>query len=182
MLKFREEKATQAAARLLQHRGGRMHYLKLLKLLYLADRRALVELGRPISYDLFVSMPHGPVLSRTYDLIAAEPDPESPSYWRRFISGPDAYAVQLLTDAVPSDHLSRAEEEILDRVFREFGHWDRWKLRDYTHSLPEYRDPGGSSLPIGIEEILLAQGMSREDAEAIKDELDVDSVVEEAAG
>ena len=48
------------AARLLKLHGAAMPYLKLIKLLYLADRQALLELGRPISCDLFVSMPHGP--------------------------------------------------------------------------------------------------------------------------
>ena len=38
---FNERKATEAAAHLLALRGGQMHYLKLLKLLYIADREAL---------------------------------------------------------------------------------------------------------------------------------------------
>src|SRR5438876_12443906 len=114
-LKFREDRTTQAAARLLKRRGGRMPYLSLIKLLYLADRKALLELGRPISYDLFVSMPHGPVLSRTLDLITGEPDPKDPSYWRKYISGPENYHVRLLSEA-PNDRLSTAEETILDRV------------------------------------------------------------------
>jgi uncharacterized phage-associated protein len=179
-LRFREDKATQAAARLLRARGGSMHYLKLLKLLYLADRKALLELGRPISYDRFVSMPHGPVLSRTYDLIVGEPDPEQPSYWHQVISEPEGYKVALVGQA-PRDQLSRAEEEILDQVFAQFGHWGRWRLAHYTHTLPEYRDPQGSSLPIEIRDVLLGQGVSPEDATAIWDELVADSIVEQSA-
>jgi hypothetical protein len=34
---YKEKKATQIAARLLQLHGGRMEYLKLLKLLYFVD-------------------------------------------------------------------------------------------------------------------------------------------------
>ena len=37
---FREDKATQAAALLLEWAGGRMNYMKLIKLLYLALRNA----------------------------------------------------------------------------------------------------------------------------------------------
>jgi len=179
-LRFREDKAAQAAARLLNARGGTMHYLKLLKLLYLADRKALLELGRPISYDRYVSMPHGPVLSRTYDLMVAEPDPEQPTYWRQIISEPRGYTVSLLGDA-PRDQLSRAEEQILDQVFAEFGRRNRWQLRDYMHQLPEYRDPQGSTLPIEIRDILLSQGVSPEDATAIWDELVADSIVGQSA-
>ena len=46
-----------------------MEYIKLIKLMYLVDRAALNERGWPISTDVYVSMAHGPVLSRTYDLI-----------------------------------------------------------------------------------------------------------------
>jgi uncharacterized phage-associated protein len=172
-LRFREDRVTQAAARLLRLHGARMPYLKLIKLLYFADRRALLELGRPISYDLFVSMPHGPVLSRTYDVILGEP--ETDSYWRRFISAPESYEVRLLEEP-PNDQLSPAEEGIIDSVFQRFGWMDKWALRDYTHKkLPEYQDPKGSSVPISIHEILLAQGMDEQDAQAIEDELEAEA-------
>ena len=92
-----------------------MSYMKLLKLLYLADRQALLELGRPITFDRFVAMPHGPVLSRTCDLITSEPDPLGPTYWGRYISAPSNYEVGLLGE-VPNDQLSPAEEAILDSV------------------------------------------------------------------
>lgn len=61
--RYREEKATEAAARLLKLRGGAMSHMKLIKLLYLLDREAYVRWGRPVTYDTYVSMPHGPVLS-----------------------------------------------------------------------------------------------------------------------
>ncbi|MBK7351653.1 MAG: SocA family protein [Gemmatimonadetes bacterium] len=121
-----------------------MPYLKLIKLLYLADRQALLELGRPISCDLFVSMPHGPVLSRTHDLILGEP--EQDSYWRRHISAPEDYAVQLIADA-PHDQLSPAQETILDGIFQRFGSMGNWALRDHTSTLPECHAPDGSSVP-----------------------------------
>lgn len=53
---FDEHKATQAAAYLLRRGGGRMRYMKLIKLLYLADRTALIETGSPITGDRFVAM------------------------------------------------------------------------------------------------------------------------------
>ena len=171
-LRFREDRTTQAAARLLRLHGAAMPYLKLIKLLYLADRKALVELGRPISCDLFVSMPHGPVLSRTYDLILGEP--EANSYWRRYISPPENYALRLVGDA-PNDQLSPAEERILDSIFREFGSMDKWALRNYTHTLPEYHDPNGSSVPIAMMEMLTGQGVSESDAKAILEELGAES-------
>lgn len=176
-LHFREDRTTQAAARLLRLKGGRMPYLSLIKLLYLADRKALVELGRPISYDLFVSMPHGPVLSRTLDLITGEPDPDGDSYWRDYISEPLGYDVRLERDA-PSSQLSSAEEAILDDVFAKYGHLTKWQLRDLSHTLPEWRDPDGSSVPIPLEEVLIKQGVSPEDARAIRQDLGAEAIAD----
>lgn len=158
-----------------------MSYLKLLKLLYLADRAAFVELGRPITFDRYVSMPHGPVLSRTCDLVTGEPDPLLPSYWHRHISAPRNYEVELIGQA-PNDQLSPAEENILDRVFNQWGHAGRWELVKYTHGLPEYRDPQGSAIPIQYEEILFAQGLNEDDVKAIAADLAAEESLDLIAG
>ena len=171
-LRYRLERATQAAAHLLLLRGGRMSYMKLLKLMYLADRDALLRHGRPITYDRYVSMDHGPVLSQTYNLIVAEESPEQPSsYWRQLISEPDRYEVQLLTTTPPTSDLSPAQLEILDRVFGEFGAKGRWEVVDFVHTLPEWEDPHGSSIPIALRDVLRAGGMDDEDAEAVEEGL-----------
>jgi uncharacterized phage-associated protein len=182
-LRYREDRATQAAARLLRLRGGTMSYLKLMKLLYFADRLALAQLGRPISYDMYVSMPQGPVLSRTLDLMTEEPEPHAdhPSYWRTFISEPHEYEVSLLRDDIPNDQLSRAEEEILDRVFAQYGRLSRWEIRDLSHRLPEWQDPHGSCVPINIKDILLHQGMSEGDAQAIVEALGAENYADQLA-
>ena len=181
-LQFREDRATQAAARLLRLRGGTMSHLKLMKLLYLADRQALIELGRPISYDMYVSMPHGPVLSRTLDLMTAEPEPQTRSYWRTLISEPRNWEVSLVSEDIPQDQLSQAEEAILDRVFARYGHLSRWEIRDLSHALPEWRDPHGSCVPISIKEILVHHGMSEEDASAIVESLRAETYADQLAG
>ena len=64
---FNERKAAQAAAWLLFRAGGTMPLLKLMKLLYLAERRSLELHAEPLIGDRLVSMQHGPVLSRTYN-------------------------------------------------------------------------------------------------------------------
>jgi uncharacterized phage-associated protein len=50
-LSFDESKATEAAAFLLSRSDQTMNYMKLIKLLYLTDREALIRWGRPISTD-----------------------------------------------------------------------------------------------------------------------------------
>jgi uncharacterized phage-associated protein len=169
-LSFREQPATQAAARLLQRGGGTLPYMKLLKLLYLADRKALLELGRPITFDRYVSMKHGPVLSQTYDLIVAEEAPDEHSYWREHISEPRDYTVRLRGEP-PRGALSPAQEQVLDAVFDEFGGMDKWKLVEFTQTLPEWQDLHGSSLPIPLRDVLRAGGLEDEEAEAIENDL-----------
>lgn len=172
-LRFREDRTTQAAARLLQLHGGRMNHMKLVKLLYLADREALLRWGRPITFDWYVSMPHGPVLSRTLDLINAQPDPDHPSYWHRYISEREGYEVALC-DAPSIDQLSPAEEALLQEVFERYGRLGQWQLRDLSHGLPEWRDPEGSSVPIDLRDILRAGGLTDEDIAAIEDALEAE--------
>jgi uncharacterized phage-associated protein len=179
-LLFNVEKATQAAAYLLERRGGRMSYMKLLKLLYLADREALVSLGRPITYDRYVSMDHGPVLSQTYNLIASEPQPgRVPEYWRQVISAPQNYEVALLAVHAPTSSLSAAQIGILDDVFAAHGAKGRWELVDFVHTLPEWVNPHGSSIPISVRDVLLASGMDEEEAEGIEEGLLAEAALDE---
>jgi uncharacterized phage-associated protein len=170
-LHFREDRATQAAARLLKLRGGRMSYMKLIKLLYLADRRALAETGRPITFDRYYSLPKGPILSRTLNLIVDEERPgREPSYWRQIISEPRGFDVELV-DGAPNGALSRAQESIIDAVFAEYGHRNRWDLVEMMHELPEWEDPGDSSIPIELHNVLIGTGLPEEDAKAIEEEI-----------
>lgn len=171
-LHFRQERTTQAAAHLLRRRGGRMSYMKLMKLLYLADRTALLTLGRPITYDRYVAMDHGPVLSQTYNLMVAEAAPNEPiGYWRQWISETEHYEVKLVNSDPPVDELSPAQLTILDDVFAQFGALGRWELVKFAHTLPEWQDPHGSSIPIALRDVLRGGGMDDEDAELVEDGL-----------
>lgn len=170
--RYRVEKATEAAARLLMRRGGRMSHLKLIKLLYLLDREAYVRWGRPITHDSYVSMSHGPVLSFTLDMIN-EPEYNAGSYWHRFIAPKADHEVELLSqDAAPNDHLSAAEEALIDEIFERYGRMSRWALRDLTHQLPEWEDPDGSSRPIDPADILRYSGYSDEQIRDIASDLE----------
>lgn len=57
------------AAFFLQKEHGQMHLLKLMKLLYLADRESFIRFDCSISGDKYFSMRHGPVLSGTKELM-----------------------------------------------------------------------------------------------------------------
>jgi hypothetical protein len=157
-----EKKATQVAARFLSAAGRSMHHLKLVKLIYLLDREALLRWGLPVTNDVYFSLPHGPVPSGVLDLILSED-----GFWAQHISGPHEYVVTL-QDETGNDELSEAEEALIDELSDRYRTWDRFKLRDYTHTLPEWENPGSGRLPIRIEDILKAGGKSPEQIEAIK--------------
>jgi len=176
-LLFNEAKATQAAARLLRLRGGRMSYMKLIKLLYLADREALIRWGRPITTDRYVSTDNGPVVNRIYDLIRNEPSPNSVKIWGKFISAPEDYEVRLLGDP-GSGELSPAEEQLIDEVFGQHGQDSRWALIDYTYGLPEWVHPDGGVLPIEYRDILRVVHKTAAEISAVEEDLESSALVE----
>jgi len=172
---FDERKVAQAAAYFLDRRGGEMAHLKLMKLLYLADRESMRRYGEPISQDRMVSMPHGPVLSQTYDLMAGcSPSTGADDGWDAWIADIQDYQVKLRR---PVDHealgqLSEADLEILDDVWNQFGAMSRWEIRDYTHDkCPEWEDPNGSSKPLKPESVFQALGRTPEESKQLAENL-----------
>ncbi len=170
-LRFKEAKTTQAAARLLELRGNPMSYLKLIKLLYIIDREALLRWGRPVTGDRYVSMDHGPVLSQTLNLITEEPRPEEHTFWANHISQPEKYEVRLHRSAA-TDELSEAELQLIQEIFGKYGHLKRWDLVALVHQFPEWQDPEGSAIPIQYRDILKAGGKTEGEIEAILQEID----------
>ena len=162
---FNERKTAQAATHLLSLNGGQMEYIVLIKLLYLADRRALIDHGLPITGDRMVSMPHGPVLSRVLDRIHTGPTPGA-CEWYEHVTEPDGYVVRAHDSGAATDELSRYEAGVLDEVFRKYGALGKWDLVAFTRTLPEWEDPHGSSVPIAPESILRAVGKSDAEIEA----------------
>ena len=147
-----------------------MSYMKLIKLLYLADREAIVRWGRTITTDTYFSMDKGPVLSHVLDRINGGPSPEDHSYWAQHITPFGNYEVTLTID--PNDELlSEAEDELLDKIFKDHGHLSRWEIVDLVHTLPEWQDPDGGAIPINYADILRAQKVDPEEIDAIVNEL-----------
>lgn len=156
---FKEKTATQAAAFFLRKAGGELHIVKLLKLLYFADRLAYGRRASSITGDHAFSMDHGPVLSETYDLLKGAIVREGRSYWKRHISEKDGNSIKLLKDPAQGA-LSPAELGFLESTWSDLGALDPWELSRRSHELPEWQDPSGSSRIIPVENILSAVGLS----------------------
>jgi uncharacterized phage-associated protein len=158
-----------------------MSYMKLIKLLYLADRAALLQWGRPITADSYVSMDRGPVLSRVLELATDGDLPGQKSVWAHHIAEPANYSVRLQSDP-GVDELSTAELNLLEEIFRQYGQMSRWELVDHTHKLPEWKNPQGSAIPIEYRDILKAGGKTELEIAAVEDELEGVALAESLLG
>ena len=166
---FDERKAAESASVLLEWHGGTMPYIKLIKLLYLADRASLIETGSPITGDRFVSMRYGPVLSRVLDLIR-EQHPAEDSIWHAHVARENYDAV--LVGAAATDQLSEYEEGVLAGVFEAHGGAREWDVVARTHALPEWTDPGPGAIPIEPEDVLRYAGYSDDEVRAAVEQAD----------
>jgi uncharacterized phage-associated protein len=159
---FSEKKAEQAAAFFLHAAKGELAVLKLVKLLYLAERRSFEKFGEPIIGDRIVSMQHGPVLSRTLDYINGAQESVEGG-WETWIADRANHNVALRDPScirtVDEDllELSDSDIEVLRETWQKFGHMTKYQLRDFTHfHCPEWSDPEGSSVAVSYEQLLAA--------------------------
>lgn len=162
--RFDEMKATQAAALFLELAGGRENYTKLIKLLYLLDREALIRQGHPVTGDRLVSMPLGPVVSNVYDLVSTAPDPDEPCAWHRHVAR-DGYDVCLAADPGRGG-LNGLETGLIESLSGEHADRDWRAMVRYCHdprNVSEWRDPMGISSDIWPEDILRHGGWTEED-------------------
>lgn len=149
-----------------------MSYMKLIKLLYLVDRTALTRWGQPVTFDKFSSTDKGVVLSKTLSLINGE-DGE---IWQKVFQSHGDHETKLIDESIGIEKLSKAEIKLLDEIFEKFGKMSRWQLSDYHHTLPEWIDPDGSSIPIDIQDVLKFENKTSAEIESIKKELESLSV------
>lgn len=158
-------KTMQAIAALLHFHGTReMSYLRLLKLLYIADRESLKDTGRPLTGDQVVAMKHGPVLSGVYNLVKGEHS-SWPAWSECFRK--NGYRLELLKDP-GNGQLSHYELGKLREITEQHQEKSDWDLVEFVHRFEEWKrnPPGNSAKPIPLEHILEAVGRAA-DTEAI---------------
>jgi len=161
---FDHLKSVQTIAYFVRKAGGSEHKLKLIKLVYLADRLSFQRRGKPLNFDSYFSLPHGPVASSA--LNGMDHNLNDPA-WDSLAQAENRKDVTIAAD-VAEDHLSRADRSILDETWNEFGGMTAWEIRDWTHkNCPEYVEVGpAASLSIDISEILAQVGINDPDNSA----------------
>jgi uncharacterized phage-associated protein len=170
--RFDIDKAIAATAFVIQQRGGRYTVLPLVKTLYLANRLFLIQYGRTITGDRFVSMNMGPVVSETYDLLkgSSSADPLHLEKWRDFISPRQGNYVSV-TNQPDFDFLSEKEVEAIKEAISIISKV-KGKLSDWSHLVfPEWKDPHGGSEDIDPKDILKIENKSDKEISEIESEL-----------
>lgn len=168
---FDEKKLTQATAFFIYKSQGSINILKLMKLLYLSERLSFQKFHEPLIGDSLVSMKNGPVLSLTLNYINGEMKRDE--YWENWISDRENHAIALKDPSIVRDEddlleLSENDIDVLNQIWVEFGHKERWDLVHYTHTnCSEWRDPGSSAYPIEYNALFNSLGFS----EALKSEI-----------
>ena len=157
--RFSFEKVLQATAYFLRLAGGNMSYLKLLKLLYIAEREYLAEEHEMITGDRVSAMKYGPVLSNIYDLIKKKGD--HAEEWAKHLTESPKYYLTVVVDP-GSDRLCRAEKDKIVDVFRRYGKMGHFLAVEMTHDFPEWANNFDTnslkkSFPISVEDILSYQ-------------------------
>ena len=167
---FNLDKAMAAASILL---GSTEHccmeYMRLLKLLYIADREVLAESDGPLLGNQMVAMKNGPLHSRVFDLIKGEDS--SATIWQKFFTT-HSYSIHLNVEPPAISALSKFEIRKLKEVNEKYRHVGTWELVHITHEFPEwkqaYPDPSeNTSRPIEFSAIIDAIGRT-DDKEHLK--------------
>ncbi|HEY59909.1 MAG TPA: SocA family protein [Anaerolineae bacterium] len=175
--KFNEQKATEATVLLLKMHGGKMSRVKLMKLLYLSDRKAIENWERPITYDTYYSMREGQVLSGVLNLINNRI--KNP-LWNKYIERADKISIQLRSEPIKLQKLSRAEQKLLKNIHDEYGHWNRFDLGNLTKEFPEYKKTITRKKTYPKE--ILTGIYEKEDVERIERQLEEKAYLELALG
>jgi uncharacterized phage-associated protein len=129
---FDIHKAAQCAHFFAKRAGGEIEILKLVKLMYLTDRRSFEVRRVQIMGGSYYSMERGPVTSEVLNLIDyGTRSGDSP--WEQLISDRANHRVALSAEIDVYDALSPSELVILKEVWEKFGNQGKWDLVDWTH-------------------------------------------------
>ena len=150
-----------------------MDHMRLVKILYLAERESLARLSHPLVGGTYYALDQGPVLSRVVDLCKSA----SRGVWSAQIERSGPWAVRLKT-APDLGPLSPAEMTILAEIAKAHRDHDQWELSTLMRRLGEWRDPRGARDEITPVDILAALGKTPEQTREILDEAEEDARVD----
>ena len=108
--------------------------LKVMKLIWIADKFHLLNYGRTITRDNYFALPHGPVPSSTLNLSRNE---TKEKYISEFL---ESHALTIKSIKPSETNLfSKSDIEVLDLVWSKFCDLTPKEIRDLSHEYPEWK-------------------------------------------
>ena len=163
---FNEKKMLQIISYLLSLNNYEMEKIKFMEELYLIDRASIDENNSSVSADEFFCLKYGPVLSNTINIINDIPNGNS---WSEYLKLEDNNSLILLK---PFDEgrLSKKDKYFIQLISDKYKNNTTSQMIDYTHTLPEWKEPKRYNHKIKFEDIMKALGKSDEEIIYAKEE------------
>lgn len=133
---------TEAICYILQEIAAPTEKMKIIKLLFLADKYHLLTAGRTITDDNFVAMQHGPVGSKALNVLDCDDEwlsDEAQKYIKEYICIIDTRMRSLRKKIDKFQMLSISDKKAIDFILSKFGKMTASELRNYTHQYPEWK-------------------------------------------
>ena len=108
--------------------------IKLIKLMFMADKYHLLNYGRTITDDNYYAMPHGPVGGKTFNTLN-----ESAFDHNKFFILTDDNKVIKKDCKCEFELLSDTDKEAIEKIIEKFGKYETWDLVELTHKYPEWQ-------------------------------------------
>lgn len=115
--------------------------LRLVKLLFLADKYHLIRYGRTVTNDEYWAMTFGPVGTATKDILTLDPsflDEDEYGYAKKSLQKIGEYEFEIGISC-DTDMLSETDIEALDFILDNFGNMREGDFIQYTHKYPEWK-------------------------------------------
>jgi uncharacterized phage-associated protein len=138
-LRFDHQKATQAIGYFVEKAGGIINKLRVLKLVYFADRYHLRKYGRLITNDEYFAMPYGPVASGVKDIAELSDflGERELIYASQYLKKINSFTIGLIKPYEQAV-LSETDHEALLFAWEKFGQYSEFELSEITHKYPEW--------------------------------------------
>lgn len=130
--------------------------LKLIKLVFLADKYHLIKHSRTVTGDRYCIMPLGQVGSDVKNVLDGYFYKDSKNYFSKPI---DNKKIQIQNKRHTLNSLSLTDKQAIDYIFSLYGKMSTSKIVDFVHQYPEYQKykdllKTRGSIPINISEII----------------------------
>lgn len=178
---FNTDKAIAALSRFLELKGGKADFYYLNKMIYLLERKSLLERGTPIIFDRLCLMPYGPVPSNVYDELKDIRQMGGFANWATSFNFPEHRVVELI-GSYDEKTLSRYEKKSIEQISQDIEKDLRLStlptleafnaLHEYMMKLPEYVHVEKGSFPLSYKMILKKNNVSERDIDSILNEIE----------